>query len=175
MQYPPRSETIWSESTMTPAQAATALLQAMPQPPSTAQIDEYGLTASASTLQSISREVLSLNLYWIIAAIDAHIPMQYRDAIRGTLLGSIKTTWWQSGQLGAGTWEEYQTELEERRAEYGRLVDREGMSHMAVSAEAASRIEDQGIIPFEDRDKLLVLMIDYAPAAEYGKLLEEVG
>ncbi|MBH0197016.1 MAG: hypothetical protein HP494_15860 [Nitrospira sp.] len=46
---------------------------------------------------------------------------------------------------------------------------------MAVSAEAASQIEHQDIIPFEDRDKLLVLMIDYAPAAEYGRLLEEVG
>jgi hypothetical protein len=49
------------------------------------------------------------------------------------------------------------------------------MSHMAVSAEAASLIEDQGSVPSEDRQKLLVLLIDYAPASEYGKLLDEVG
>jgi hypothetical protein len=175
LQYPPRSQTEWGESIMTPAQAAAALLQAMPLPPSIAQLEEYGLTASASTAQAISREILSLNLYWIIAAIDAHIPMKYRDTIRETLLSSIKTAWWESGQLGPGTWEEYQTELEERRAEYGRLVDQEGMSHMAVSADAVSRIEDQGLIPSEDREKLLVLLIDYAPAAEYGKLVEEMG
>jgi hypothetical protein len=54
-------------------------------------------------------------------------------------------------------------------------VDQEGLSHMAVSAEASSHIEIQDIVPFEDRDKLLVLMIDYAPAAEYGNLLDDVG
>jgi len=160
---------------MTPAQAAAALLQAMPLPPSLVQLEEYELTASASTAQAISREILSVNLYWIIAAIEAHIPMKYRDTIREALLESIRTTWWASGQLGPGTWDSYQTELDERRARYSRLVDHEGLSHMAVSAEAASQIENQGIIPFEERDKLLVLMIDYAPAAEYGKLLEDVG
>jgi hypothetical protein len=160
---------------MTPAQAAASLLRAMPLPPSLTQLEEYGLTASAPTAQAISREILSLNLYWIIAAIDAHIPMKYRDTIRETLLESIKTTWWATGLLGPDTWDSYQTELDERRARYSQLVDHEGLSHMAVSAEAASQIENQGIIPLEDRDKLLVLMIDYAPAAEYGKLLEDVG
>lgn len=160
---------------MTPAQAAAALLKTMPLPPSLAQLEEYGLTASTSTAQAISREILSLNLYWIIAAIDAHIPMKYRDTIRETLLESIKTTWWATGLLGPDTWDSYQTESDDRRARYSRLVDQEGLSHMAVSAEAASQIEHQGIIPFEDRDKLLVLMIDYAPASEYGKLLEDVG
>jgi hypothetical protein len=118
---------------------------------------------------------LSLNLYWILAAIDAHIPLKYRAAISETLFESIRTHWWESGQLGEGTWLEYQKELDQRRAEYGRLVDQEGMSHMAVGAEAASLIEDQGSVPSEDRQKLLVLLIDYAPAAQYGKLLDEVG
>jgi hypothetical protein len=36
-------------------------------------------------------------------------------------------------------------------------------------------MEDRGIISSEDREKLLVLLIGYAPAAEYGKLLEQVG
>ncbi len=159
---------------MTPAQAAAALLQAMPLPPSLAQLEEYGLTASASTAQAIAREILSLNLYWIIAAIEAHIPMKYRDATRDALLESMKTTWWASGQLGPGTWDSYHTELDERRTRYSQLIDHEGLNHMAVSAEAASQIENQGSIPFEDRDKLLILMIDYAPAAEYGRLLEEI-
>lgn len=160
---------------MTPAQAAAALLKAMPQPVSITQLADYGINVSEFGAQAISREILSLNLYWILAAIDAYIPTRYRGAISEMLLGSIKTTWWEEGQLGPGTWEAYQEELRKRRAEYGRLVDQEGMSHMAVSAEAAARIEDQGLIPSEDLPKLLVLLIDYAPAAEYGKLLEEVG
>jgi hypothetical protein len=160
---------------MTPVEAAAALLTAMPQPVSRTQLEEYGIEASESSARQISREIFSLNLYWIAAAIDAHIPVEYRMVIRELLFESIKTHWWKSGRLGAGTWEEYQQEVEERRATYGRLIDQEGMSHMAVCAEAASLIEDQGSVPSEDRHKLLVLLIDYAPAAEYGRLLEAVG
>jgi hypothetical protein len=160
---------------MTPAQAAAALLKKMPQPVSAAQLEEYGIEVSEPGARQVAREILSLNLYWILAAIDAHIPLKYRSAIRETLFESIRSPWWESGQLGDGTWEEYQKELDQRRAEYGRLVDQEGMSHMAVSAEAASLIEDQGSVSSEDRQKLLVLLIDYAPAAQYGKLLDDVG
>jgi hypothetical protein len=159
---------------MTPAQTAAALLKVMPQPVSTAGLGEYGLEASESGARQIAREIMSLNLYWILAAIDAHIPVKYRTAIRESLFDSIKTHWWKSGRLGSGTWDEYQQEVGKRRATYGRLIDQEGMSHMAVCAEAASLIEDQGSVPPEDRHKLLVLLIDYAPAAEYGRLLESV-
>jgi hypothetical protein len=160
---------------MTPAQAAAALLQVMPQPVSTAELGQYGIDTSESGARQIAREILSLNLYWILAAIDAHIPAKYRTTIRESLFDSIKRRWWNSGQLGAGTWGEYQQEVEERRATYGRLIDQEGMSHMAVCAEAASLIEDQGSVQSEDRQRLLVLLIDQAPAAEYGRLLEQVG
>lgn len=160
---------------MTPAQAAAGLVNTMPQPVSVAQLEEYGIEVPESNAQQVAREILTLNLYWILAAIDAHIPLKYRAAISETLFETIRTHWWDSGQLGEGTWEDYQKELNERRAEYGRLVDQEGMSHMAVSAEAASLIEDQGIVPPEDRHKLLVLLIDYAPAAQYGKLLDDMG
>ena len=160
---------------MTPAQAAAALLGAMPQPVSTKQLEEYGIESSESSARQISREILSLNLYWILAAIDAHIPFKYRAAISEALFESIRTRWWESGQLGAGTWEDYQQKFKERRTEYGRLVDEEGMSHMAVSAKAASLIEDQGSVSYEDRQKLLVFLIDCAPAGQYGRLLEQAG
>jgi hypothetical protein len=110
-----------------------------------------------------------------LSAIDAHIPTKYRAAIRDGLFESIRMQWWESGRLGSGTWEEYQRELDERRALYRRLVDEEGLSHMAVCAETASLIEDQGSVSADDRQKLLVLLIDHAPAAEYGRLLEQAG
>ena len=160
---------------MTPAQAASALIRTMPQPISPLQLEEYGIAVSESDTQMISREILSLNLYWILAAIDAHIPVKYRATLTSTLLETIQAAWWQPGRLGPGSWEEYENELDKRRAEYGRLVDQEGLSHMAISAEAASRIEEQGLVQPDDRQKLLVLLIDYAPAAEYGRLLEEMG
>lgn len=160
---------------MTPAQAAAALFDMMPQPVSVPQMEEYGIESSDANAQRVAREILSLNLYWILAAVEAHIPLKYRAAIRETLFETIRTRWWDSGQIGEGTWEDYLKDLDERRAEYGRLVDHEGMSHMAVSAEAATVIEEQGIVTAEDRQKLLVLLIDYAPAALYGQLLDQVG
>ena len=160
---------------MTPAEAADELLKTMPPPVTVLQLQDYGIEASDTNALAIARELLSLNLYWILAAIDAHIPQKYRSAITDTLFETIRTTWWNKGQLGSGTWEEYRQELNARRADYGRLVDQEGMSHMAVSAEAASLLEDQGMVGPEDSHKLLVLLIDFAPAAQYGKLLDEVG
>ena len=67
----------------------------------------------------------------------------------------------------------YQSELNARREHYARLVDQKGISHVGICAETAALIEDQGVISSEDRPKLLVLLIDYAPASEYGRLLDE--
>jgi hypothetical protein len=160
---------------MTPAEAAAALFKAMPSPVTVSQLEEYGIDVPADQAQRIAREILSLNLYWILAAIDAHIPQRYRPVITDALLDTIRSTSWAEGRFGHDAWEEYQKELDARRSEYARLVDQEGMSHLAVSAEAASLIEDQGAVASEDRQKLLVLLIDYAPAAQYGQLLDDVG
>jgi hypothetical protein len=160
---------------MTPAEAAAQLFKTMPPPVTVRQLEEYGIEATESQAQQAAREILSLNLYWILAAVDAHIPHKYRAAIKDTLLQTVHSIWWTQGRFGQGLWEEYQDELQVRRMEYARLVDLEGMSYIAVSAEAASLIEDQGAVASEDRHKLMVLLIDYAPASEYGRLLDDVG
>lgn len=158
---------------MTPLEAAAALFKAMPQPITVAQLEEYGLEVSESTAQVIALEIMSLNLYWVLAAVDAHIPTKYRATIKEQLFELIQKAWWQSGQLGQGTWTEYQLELNERREHYARLADQEGISHIGICAETAGLIEDQGLVSSEDRPKLLVLLIDYAPASEYGRLLDD--
>jgi hypothetical protein len=158
---------------MTPVEAADVLFRTMPQPITVAQLEEYGVEASEPFTQQIAREILSLNLYWVLAAVDAHIPTKYRAMIEEQLFESIQKAWWESGRLGQGTWGEYQPELSERREHYARLADQEGISHMGICAETAALIEDQGLVSPEDRSKLLVLLIDYAPASEYGRLLDE--
>lgn len=158
---------------MTPAEAADMLFKAMPQPITAAQLAEYGVETTDSTARYIAREILSLNLYWILAAIEAHIPTTYRAAIEEQLFELIQNVWWESGQLGQGTWGEYQPELNQRREHYARLADQEALSHVGICAETATLITDQGLVSSEDRPKLLVLLIDYAPASEYGRLLDE--
>ncbi|MBH0201644.1 MAG: hypothetical protein HP496_04920 [Nitrospira sp.] len=159
---------------MTPTEAAAALFNTMPQPLTVSQLEEYGVEASESISSRIAREVLSLNLYWVLAAVEAHIPTKYRAAITESLFESIRNAWWESGSFGTGSWGEYHPELHERRAHYARLTDQEGINPMGICAEAASLMEDHGIISPEDRAKLLVLLIDHTPASEYGRLLEEM-
>ncbi len=158
---------------MTPAEAAAALFKAMPLPITLSQLGEYGIDAAESHVPHIAREILSLNLYWVLAAIDAHIPSKYRAIIKGDLIESIQTQWWTSGQLGTETWMEYQPELTQRRNRYAHLVDQEGINPMGTCAETAGLMEDLGLISSGDREKLLVLLIDYTPAAEYGRLLDQ--
>jgi len=163
------------KSLMTPTEAAAALFRTMPAPITASQLAEYGLEVPEPDVQQIAREILSLNLYWVLAAIDAHIPMKYRAAIKENLFSTIQTEWWKSGQLGTSTWVEYQPNLTERCEHYARLVDQEGINPMGICAETAGLMEDLGLITPEDREKLLVLLIDYAPASEYGRLLANVG
>ena len=158
---------------MTPTEAATGLFKTIPPPITVSQLEEYGVEVSESTSNRIAREILSLNLYWALAAVDAHIPLTYSSAIKQALLEFIRREWWESGRLGAGTWGEYQSELHGRQERYSHLVDREGISHLGICAETASLMEDEDIISATDREKLLVLLIDYAPASEYGRLLDE--
>lgn len=164
-----------SQTTMTPAEAATALFRTMPPPITSSQLAEYGIEAAEAQVPAIAREILSLNLYWGLAAIDAHIPSKYRALIKEDLFESVQTEWWPSGQLGTGTWVEYQQELSERREHYARLVDQDGINPMGICAEIAGLMEDLNLIESGDREKVLVLLIDYAPAAEYGRLLENIG
>jgi hypothetical protein len=160
---------------MTPAEAATALFKTMPPPISLSQLGDYGIEATKSHVPHIAREILSLNLYWALAAIDAHIPSKYRALIKEDLFESIQAQWWPSGQLGTGTWMEYQPELTQRRERYAHLVDQEGINPTGICAETAGLMEDLGLIESGDREKLMVLLIDYAPASEYGRLLDQIG
>lgn len=158
---------------MTPAQAATALFQAIPRPFTVSQLEEYGIEIAETNLPQISKEILSLNLYWVLAAVDAHIPTKYKPVIKEDLFELILNEWWNGQSGGTVTWSEYQLELTTRLDHYAHLVDQEGISHEGTCAEAATLIEDQGLISPDDRPKMLVLLIDYAPVSEYGRLLEE--
>jgi hypothetical protein len=62
-----------SANSMTPKQAAVALVAAIPTGVSVQQLEEYGIEATTEQAQAITQEVLSLNLFWIFAAIEAHL------------------------------------------------------------------------------------------------------
>lgn len=157
---------------MTPKDAATGLFAALPQPITLDQIQEYGLDVTESQARHLAREILSLNLYWILAAVDAHILQKYRALIGGLLFESV-TAKWSPDTFGLEHWDGYRQELDERREYYARLMD-DQLNPLGLSAEAATLLEDQGVVSLDDRQKVLVLLIDYAPVDEYAQLLDDI-
>lgn len=163
-----------SANSMTPRQAAVALIAAIPIGVSVQQLEEYGIEATTEQAQVITQEMLSLNLFWIFAAIEAHIPQKYQSALSELILGSIEAGWGATIPVGSADWTVYLNEWQERRHRYSRLVE-EGMSPLAVSAEAASLMEENRVVNEAERRNLLTLLIDFVPVDTYGELLKDVG
>ena len=163
-----------SVNSMTPRQAAVALVAAMPTGLSIQQLEEYGIEATTEQAQAITQEVLSLNLFWIFAAIEAHIPQKYQSALSELILDTIEAGWGTAVPVGSAAWTTYLNEWQERRRRYHRLVE-EGMSPLAVSAEAAALMEENRLVTEAERRNLLILLIDFVPVDTYGRLLEDVG
>ena len=163
-----------SANSMTPKQAATALIAAMPIGVSVQQLEEYGIEATTEQAQAITQEVLSLNLFWIFAAIEAHIPQKYQSALSDHMLASIEAGWGTTVPVGSASWTAYLNDWQERRTRYSRLVE-EGLSPLAVSAEAATLMEDNRLVSEAEGRNLLTLLIDFVPVDTYGRLLEDVG
>ena len=163
-----------SANSMTPRQAAVALVAAMPIGVTVQQLEEYGIEATTEQAQAITQEVLSLNLFWIFAAIEAHIPQKYQPALSELILALMETGWGLTVPVGSVFWTAYLSEWQERRRWYSRLVE-EGVSPLAVSAEAATFMEENRLVKEVERGNLLTLLIDFVPVDTYGQLLGDVG
>ena len=163
-----------SANSMTPRQAAVALVAAMPFGVSVQQLEEYGIEATTEQAQAITQEVLSLNLFWIFAAIEAHIPQKYQSALSELILDAIEAEWGATVPVGPAAWTVYLNDWQDRRRRYTRLVE-EGVSPLAVSAEAAALMEENQLVKEAERRNLLTLLIDFVPVDTYGQLLKDVG
>lgn len=163
-----------SSASMTPKQAADALVAALPRAMTNTQLLDYGLEVSEDQGRGINREVLSLNLFWIFAAIDAHIPKKYQPAVAELVLEGVQMGWPMVLPPGERAWTAFLNDWQDRRKRYNQLVE-EGVSPLAINAESAVFIEEEGLVKEEDRRNMLTLLIDYVPVDTYGKLLEDIG
>ena len=163
-----------SAHAMTPKQAAVALIDAMPTGVSVQQLEEYGIAATMEQAQAITSEVLSLNLFWIFASIEAHIPQKYQAVLSEFILDTMEAGWGTTLPGGSTAWALYLSEWQERRRRYSRLVE-EGMSPLAISADAADLMEERQLVKEDERRNLLTLLIDFVPVDTYGQLLQDVG
>jgi hypothetical protein len=86
----------------------------------------------------------------------------------------MEAGWGTTVPVGSAGWTAYLNEWQERRRRYSRLVE-EGVSPLAVSAEAAALMEENQLIKEAERRNLLTLLIDFVPVDTYGQLLKDVG
>ncbi len=159
---------------MTPKEAAAALIGALPAGVSDSNLEEYGIEPVAGRAQGITRELLALNLFWIFAAVKAHIPQKYHGVVSELVLSSIEQGWDTIYPVGAIAWTVFLEDWTERNRRYERLVD-DGASPLAVSTEATVMMEEQGLIEESDHRNLLTLLIDSVPVDTYDQLLKDVG
>lgn len=159
---------------MTPREAAAALIAAMPTGLSASHLEEYGIDATAERAQTLTRELISLNLFWIFAAIEAHIPQKFQRVVSELVLHAVETGWSTTYPVGSVAWTTFLPEWKERTKRFERLV-KEGASPLGVSAEVGLLLEEQHVVGEEDRRNVLALLIDSVPVETYGQLLEDVG
>ncbi|MDR4481356.1 MAG: hypothetical protein R3B37_16610 [Nitrospira sp.] len=160
------------QESMTPAEAADALYQLIPRRVSVELLSEYGIEGQDEQEETMTRELLSFTLYWVSAAIHAHIPRKYREVVFQRVLELIQADWTTEFKIESITWEDYLVEMEERRARYAPVGDYEGGA-MAASEEISDLLENEGLIQPEDRPKLLVLLPDLVPLDKYQELLSQ--
>ncbi|MBS0171853.1 MAG: hypothetical protein JSR62_16015 [Nitrospira sp.] len=157
---------------MTPAEAADALYKLIPRRMTVEALSDYGIAGTEEQEDALTREVLSFTLYWVSAAINAHIPRKYRELLFQRVLELIRADWATVYGLGSMPWNDYLLEMEARRGRYAPVGDYEGGA-MAASEEISDLLETEGLIQPEDRPKLLVLLPDLVPLDKYQELLSQ--
>ncbi|MGH7208230.1 MAG: hypothetical protein ACREIL_02480 [Nitrospiraceae bacterium] len=162
-----------SPTPKTPSQAADALYALIPHAVPRATLEEYGIDATAEQARQISREVISLSLFWVRSALQVALPKPSRERVFGELRQRIVESWQSDlGQEGYDA-EQYFEELEGRRSTYEGVVQKGGPPVM-VSTEAAAILESGGAVSPEDFQKILALLLDLIPVDAIGELVTEL-
>jgi hypothetical protein len=155
-----------------PREVAESLYAAMPHGMSLDLLSEYGLEISPEQARHITRELLSLNLYWVHTALQSNLRQDDVERIWTKLEQRIQLEWKEShlqGHEHAAVFEE----AKNKRAAYDQIVQ-EGGSPIAVFGESAASLEFSGTIETGDRQKLLALFIDLVPVDTFGELMDSL-
>lgn len=152
----------------TPMQAAEALYALVPHEVTPAMLEEYGIEATPAQTRQLTRELLSLNLFWIRHALPVALKDADRKRVLNELCERLISAWEpELGQEGEDVGRYFQ-DMEERYRAYDRLVQ-EGAEPPMIASEAAAILESEGVVKPEDRRKLLALFIDLVPVDEIGE------
>ena len=157
----------------TPAQVADMLVRKFPQTLTPATLQEYGLESTSEQANQISRELLSLNLFWAQCAVQTVLSDSESSLVVAELRRSARDE--RGPELGTGEQAQraYFAELGERQATYTKIMQ-DGGAPIAIFTEAASLLEAARAVHREDRQKVLALFVDLVPVDELGEELDDI-
>ena len=121
----------------------------------------------------ITREVLSLTLFWIQSALETLTEKHAQLLVIQSLATKVREAWTTDFQFGAEELAGYFIELEDRQECYMRIVQ-EGGNHVAVFHEAMWLVENEAALSHEYGTKMLSCLIDQVPVDAFGDLLEDL-
>jgi hypothetical protein len=159
--------------TQTPKQVAETLYAMMPHALSRGTLEEYGIEARPHQAAQITKEVLSLNLFWIESALEAHLTTLGRERVLQELHQLITSSWAKDFSLEGSHLENCTAESKARQHAYAAIVQ-EGGSPISVFTETAAYLDSNGAVQSDDQKKVLALLIDVVPVDSYGEVVEDI-
>jgi hypothetical protein len=158
----------------TPTQAAEALFAMLPHALSRETLEEYGIEATPEQTQQITREMLSVSLYWAHAALKTSLSRRDMERIFGALQQRILQAWNSDLGLDGHDPQAFFVEAEGRRKTYDAIVQ-DGGSPVAVMTETAAILESDSAVRPEDQQKVLALFLDLVPVDGIGVEVQQIG
>jgi len=152
---------------------AGALYAVFPRAVSPATLAEYGIDANPAQAQRLTRELLSLSLFWARGAVEVVLPPKDVARILDTLRARVAESWDVELGLAGQDRTAYFAEQEERGRTYQAII-KKGGEPIAVVSEAAALLVHEGVVRPEDRGKVLALLTDLTPVDELGEVIQEI-
>lgn len=157
----------------TPQESAEALLSIIPHTIPSATLEEYSIKASSEQAQEITKEILSLSLFWIGCALRVVALGQAGKVIFEELCLCIRKTLVANFKMKETLLDEYFQKMEHRRSIWEEIT-RQGGDAISVFSESSHFLESNGITRPEDHQKILGLLADLVPIEEIGELAETI-
>ncbi len=156
-----------------PADAAELLYGQIPHALTSAQLEEYGIEAEPDQVRQFTREILSLNLYWMWSALDSVMTVKRRDRVFAELLQRIRAGWESELDLPGHEVDRYADQVKERVATYMRAMEDDG-TPVGVLSETARILSWGGVVRPEDHQKILAFLLDLVPVDEIGEAVGDL-
>lgn len=136
-------------------------------------LEGYGLNLTIPQAQAITQELIALSAFWIRCALQAGIPEQFGKTIWQSLTEHLQQDWENKFGLAMLSFDKFLGEMDARHAAWDELT-RMSAEPITVINQAASDLEEQGLVPQGHQQFLVALFLDFVPIDEIGNVAKTI-